>query len=287
MKTIHVLLSMLAAALAVLGSSAPAWGDEKTERRRTQLLAEMRALAEQSTVTYESGAAQPKLVEKPVFRYDDQPRRFIDATMWVWTDEGRPVAFQKIEAEYHVTTDQPQWGYCFTSVSENLIAAGWKGEAGSSEKSFRSKEPGIEFREVAGAPALGATTNQRRRQAREISRQFQGTMLMDPINNITQEMRLLPTPIFEYSDETTKLLRGAVFGYAINGTNPDMLILIEARGDGDRATWHFAPARMTNGGITLRHNDKQVWEIPWLHPSQAPFSTWTFFKAQRKPVADE
>ncbi len=32
---------------------------------------------------------------KPVFRYSDQPRFFYDATLWVWTVDGLPVAMQK------------------------------------------------------------------------------------------------------------------------------------------------------------------------------------------------
>ena len=54
-----------------------------------------------------------------------------------------------------------------------------------------------------------------------------------------------PRRSIEYADPETKVLLGAVFGFEVNGTNPDLLVLIEVRGDGDKPAWHFAPARMT------------------------------------------
>ena len=47
------------------------------------------------------------------------------------------------------------------------------------------------------------------------------------------EMRLLSKPIFEYTDPKTHLPLGGIFGMASNGTNPDVLIEIEARHDSE------------------------------------------------------
>ena len=49
---------------------------EKGQRRRAQLLEEMRGLAQQTKVQFTKGEHQVELVKDPVFRYDDQPRRF-------------------------------------------------------------------------------------------------------------------------------------------------------------------------------------------------------------------
>jgi len=281
MKTIHVLLSMLAAALAVLGSSAPAWADEKTERRRMQLLAEMRSLAEQTSVEFESGGGQPKLAEKPVFRYDDQPRRFIDATVWAWTDAGRPVAFQKVEASIDDVTGVAKWGYCFASVSENLIQVQW--EHG---QKFQSTEAGVAFRPLPDAPAVADRSAARKRQARDLSREFSARIVLNPRTNSTEEMRLLATPIHEYDDSAGEYL-GAAFGYSTSGRNPDLLILVEARQADGMRRWHYAPVRMTIGGVAIKLHDKTVWEVPFLEPRPQDFPSWTFFYQPRKPVEGE
>src|SRR5262245_55114821 len=92
--------ALFTALSAVAALALPGRADEKADRlaQRQELLAQMQGLAEKTSVKYTNGESPIKLVDKPVFRYDDQPRRFIDATMWIWTDGGRPVACQKIEA---------------------------------------------------------------------------------------------------------------------------------------------------------------------------------------------
>jgi hypothetical protein len=272
---------MLAATLAVLGGSAPAWADEQTEQRRMQLLAEMRSLAEKTAVEFDSGDSAPKLVEQPVFRYDDQPRRFLDATMWIWTEGGRPVACQKIEAKLEFNRGDPLWGYCFTSLTADKLKVAWEG------RTYRSTEPGIAFQPLPAAPAPAVGNTQRKRQLRELARGFSGRILQNPRTGDSSEMRLFATPIFEYSDPTTKQLTGAVFGFETNGTNPDLLVLIEARGEPDKPQWQFAPARMTNGGITLLYRDREVWEAPFVEPGQGPFANWLFFQVPRTPVPGE
>jgi hypothetical protein len=209
-------------ASAMLSASIP-HSEEPGSARRDALLAQMRRLAEQTEIKYENGAKAPVLNPNPIFRYDDQPRRFIDATMWVWSVEGRPAAFQKVEAKYHVATDKPEWGYCFGSVSPELLSVEWPGG-----RTFRSTEPGIVFRKITAAPQVAPSGAARRRQLRDLARRFSCRIVTDPRNNVTQETRLLTRPLVEYADAKTEA-PGAVFAFAANGVNPDVLVLVEAR----------------------------------------------------------
>ncbi|HEX5106763.1 MAG TPA: hypothetical protein VFV87_23245 [Pirellulaceae bacterium] len=271
---------LLVAAVA-LGPLGAARGEDSAERRN-EYLKQMNALAKATDVRLAESDDPARLVESPVFRYDDQPRRFLDATMWIWTDGVRPVACQKIEARRHFDTDKPLWGYCFTSTSAEPIAARWSGD-----RRWRSTEAGIEWQPVPGAGAPRATSAARRLQAREIARGFACRMLINPRTEETAAMRLLTTPIYEYADPESKLLVGAVFGFEVNGTNPDLLVLVEARGDADKPAWHFAPARMTTGGLKLKYGDKAVWECPFVEPTTGPYSNWLFFSTPREPLAGE
>ena len=89
--TLLTLLCGLGLSLALVAAA-----DDKAEReaRRAELLKQMKALAEASDVRLAADDRPATLVTSPVFRYDDQPRRFIDATMWIWTEGARPVACQ-------------------------------------------------------------------------------------------------------------------------------------------------------------------------------------------------
>jgi len=269
--------------------TSPAAADEKVERRRQQLLAEMQSLAQQTKVSSAGSTIPLKLADKPVFRYDDQPRRFIDATMWVWTDQGRPLAFQKIEAVEYGDAAAPdsRWQLCFTSTSPDLLAVQWP-----EKRTFHSAEPGIAFAPLAAAPEVAEGNAQRKRQARDLARKFTGRIVTSPKANIVQQMRLLTTPIFEYTDPETREFQGAVFGLSTNGTNPDVLLVLEVREDKVRAgeerlAWHFAPARMTCCEVTVAFADTKVWQVDWVNGTEAPFATWTFFSSPRQPAAAE
>jgi hypothetical protein len=261
--------------------AAPCRGDDAAEGRRTELLEQMRSLAQKTAVEYASGTSRPKLVEQPIFRYDDQPRRFIDATMWVWIDAGRPVACQKIEAKLEFNTGEPLWGYCFTSLSTEKLKVAW------ADRSYCSTEPGIVFQPLPDAPAPAAGSTQRKRQIRELARGFSGRILQNPRTGDSSQMRLLTTPIFEYADPQTSILNGAMFGFETNGTNPDLVVLLEVRGSPEKPEWQFAPARMTTGGITLNYRDEKVWEAPFVSPHDGPFANWLFFRTPRTQVPGE
>ena len=56
-------------------------GDEPNERQRAELLAQMRALAEQTKVQFAEGERKPELVKDPALRSAAPPRGFIDATL--------------------------------------------------------------------------------------------------------------------------------------------------------------------------------------------------------------
>jgi hypothetical protein len=279
----RIVLCLLLAS-GVISCLAQVGADEtsKNEEKRARMLKQMTDLAAEAKLILKNARREPKLVPQPVFRYDDQPRRFIDATMWVWTDGGRPVAFEKVEAMIHRDTGEAQWGYCFTSVSEDQVAIHW-----NETRDYHTTQAGTEFKPLEGAPEVFAKESQRKRQARDLAKGFAARVVIDPKNNTTQEMRLLTTPIYEYTDEKTKEYSGSVFALSTNGTNPDLLVLLEPREGGGKLQWQIAPARMTSGGVTLNYRDKKVWDCPFVSPREAPFATWTFFQVPRKALSEE
>ncbi|HWB11661.1 MAG TPA: hypothetical protein VG826_20690 [Pirellulales bacterium] len=277
-----VLLVSLLASLTVgpaCAAEPESAAEDMRERRRAQLLEQMKKRAEATSVRYQEGDREPKLVDSPIFRFDDQPTRIVDATMWVWTDAGRPVAFQKVEA---MDNGQTFWTTCLASVDKNLLVVKW-----SDRREFRSTEPGVEFRPLAGAAAVPAENAGRKLAARKLVRDF-SARIYDVRLDTSEEMRLLPTPILEYGDPETKSFRGAVFGLSTRGTNPAVLILLEplAAADGG-LVWHYAVARMTSCGVLLKHQEKTVWEVDVHRESPRDFPTWTFFFSPRRELPDQ
>ena len=265
--------------LCILAVSLEA--DEPREQQRAALLEQMRTIAQGTRVEFISEQEPLDLLDKPVFRYDDQPRGFVDATMWTWTHNGRPIALQKVEATIAIDTGLPRWGFCFTSLAEQTIRTEWKHGL-----KYQSREPGVTFKPVPGAAAVADRATARKRQLRDVARNFSARILINPRNNTTQEMRLLTTPLYEY-DGADKLPKGAVFGFSTNGTNPDLVIVTEAREVEGKLAWHYAPARMTTGGLTVKYGDEVVWEAEFSEPGVSNYPTWTSFSMRREPVESE
>jgi hypothetical protein len=266
---------MTAAWIASLSMIALCNADGPREKERAALLDQMRTLAKGTSVEFISGKEQPQLHDKPLIRYDDQPRGFVDATMWTWTKDGRPVALQKVEATLSIDTGKPRWGFCFTSLAEPTIRAEWKHGL-----KYQSREAGTKFQAVPKSPAVADKGAARKRQLRDIARAFSARILLNPRTNSTQELRLLTTPLYEYEDDA-RLPAGAVFGFACNGTNPDLVIVVEAREAGGTQLWHFAPARMTTGGLNVKYGDETVWTAEFSEPGVADYPTWTSFSMPR------
>lgn len=255
--------------------------DEPREKQRTLLLEQMRTIAKETQVEFVSRKDQPQLYDKPLIRYDDQPRGFVDATMWTWTNNRRPVALQKVEAMSGIDTGTPRWGFCFTSLAEPTIRAEWKHGL-----KYQSREAGTTFQPVPESPVVADKVTSRRRQLRDLARNFSARIVINPRANSTQELRLLTTPLYEY-DNDEKLPAGAVFGFACNGTNPDLVIVVEAREVDGKRLWHFAPARMTTGGLNVKYRDETVWKAEFSEPGKANYPTWTSFQIPRLEAENE
>jgi len=234
----------------------------------------MRKLAASVVIENPSGPS-PQLLGEPVFRYSDQPRRIVDATLWVWVVDGRPAAMQKVEAVER--PDGPGWTVCFASFAPELLKVEWTGG-----QQLECSQPGVAFQPLPSPPELSADAI-RPLQTRQVARRFAARIVNDPDQNTVEQMRLLARPIFEYSHPETGLLTGAVFGFASNGTNPDAYLVLEAnQQEGNQADWRYAWVRMTSGGVTGLLDNEPIWSCDWVRPQSVPRENWMFFKLNRE-----
>ncbi|MBW3540910.1 MAG: hypothetical protein KY476_11620 [Planctomycetes bacterium] len=253
-----------------LSANEPVRGAEDGDGER--LLKAMRQLADGTIIRQKDSPDSDSftLVDKPVFRYSDQPRRIVDATLWVWTDGVRPVALQKVEA--YVRNGEPAWTICFASFSPELLEVRWP------DRTLVCKRPGLVLEPLPDPPALAEGEAARSLQLRRAARRFSSRIVHDPRNDVVEQMRLLPRPIYEYANDEAGLLAGAIFGLASNGTNPDAYLVIEVtRDETGAAAWQYGVVRMTSGGVTVSLDDREVWTSEWLHPSPLPRESWMFF----------
>ena len=198
----------------------------------------------------ESDRPVPLLAE-PIFRYDDKARGIQDSTIWAWGPRGRPSAVLKLEVNPARPTDR-HWLYGIVSLSPKPIKVegndGWQWSASG---------PGLVLHDLAGAPPPAATESLRLSQMKRLSRRFEAYEYSGPHGRL--QLRILAHPIHRYADPSVALVDGAIFGFAY-GTNPDLLLVIEATRQRDAAPkWQYAVARLGAGKLFLNIDRKEVW----------------------------
>jgi hypothetical protein len=187
-----------------------------------------------------------EITRAPLHRWNDPTREFSDAALWAWKASGRPVAAITIELY------PDRWGFEFVSLTTTPV------EADDGQLHWATKKAGVEFREIPRTSAPGASEAERLRQMRDLAKRFSAREFWD-VTGRDYVLRLLPQPIDRYADPASGLVDGAMFIYA-NGTNPEVILLLEARRQGDNPpTWFYAAAPVTTAAPTLKLDHNDIW----------------------------
>jgi hypothetical protein len=161
-------------------------------------------------------------------------------------------------------------------LSEELITVDWP-----EHPRFPARTPGVKFAPVLKADAPATTARERTSQMKSLKDRFSGRLGQDSSGKGGAETRTMAKPIFEYSDPAGGLPLGAIFGMSSTGTNPDLLLLIEARRDADgKWRWEYAHARMTSTSVIVRLDDVEVWAEASV-PNNMAFDNWAFYFLRR------
>jgi hypothetical protein len=262
----------------LLGPTASLCAQESADPKLQKLADEARARAEGIEVNVVNGGRTTKatLHANPLMKYTDVPRQIEMATMWVWQIEGQPVALGKVEA--YQRKEGSKWLYCFTSGSTGLVESKWP-----DGRRFQARKPGMEWGALNG-PAPQETAAGQLRQMKELFTRFTATA-RDDLLKTTDELRPLARPIHEYSSPKQGVIQGILCGFAANGTNPDVVVALEAIGskDGkDSPSWRFGVIGMTASGISVKLDKTEVYTRPYSR-SAGVFDTWTYFREDAPP----
>jgi hypothetical protein len=204
-------------------------------------------------------------------KYTDVPRQIEMATLWVWEDDGLPVALGKVEA--YQRKEGMKWLYCFASVSTGLVEAKW-----SDGRLFQARKPGLQWTTIQG-PAPQETTAGRRRQMKELFLRFTATT-RGGVSTTSDELRPLARPLHEYSAPKQGVVQGIMCGFAANGTNPDIIVALEAvsaANDKDPPkSWRYGVIRMTTSSVSVKLDKDEVFTREFVN-SLADRDEWTHF----------
>ena len=246
----------MAAALALYLTMATALRSEEPTPKKEESLALKEAREHVLELTVQGSAkgreAPIEMLPNPLLTFADAARNNEAGTLWAWGKSGRPVAF--LELYRNAGSGQP-WAHALTLTSPELIQL--KAPTG---QRWTPKKSHFALQDVPGSPEVGSQPAVRLRQMKDISRRFEAHEFWDP-NNSRFEMRLLVQPVHRYQDEAAKLIDGAVFVLA-HGTNPEVLVQIEAHAADKSASWKYSLVRLGSAEMHVLFDGKEVWTEP-------------------------
>jgi hypothetical protein len=210
--------------------------------------------------------AEKSLTPVPVIRWRNVPRgQEGEAMMVVWPHKGRPVAMASIYP----------WAGKMIHEFDSLSREGTLIAREKDRVFWTPETAGVEFKDVPKAPKPAKTPAERLRQMKAIAEGFQATMTGWAANNSDQEvLRLLPRPLYRYDlanakDPDPKLIDGGLFAF-VQGTDPEVVMALEAIGTAENAVWQYACVRATSGGLEVKHGDEVVWTARKHPPGKDP-----------------
>jgi len=216
----------------------------------------------------DNSEALPKLLADPVLRWSNPAVGEIHGNVFLWTIDTRPVVVASL---YQWFSPHTHMSHEFHSLAQTRLRAKYE-----DNEVWTTREAGVTFLPLPEAPVPASSAPQRLLQMRKFAKGFSATK--KERDGALSELRLLPQPIYRYAAEKEGLLDGALFTF-VQGTDPEVFLLLEARGENKKSEWFFAATRMNGVGFSLRYNDREVWAadiLPWRDISSHRESYTTF-----------
>jgi hypothetical protein len=189
---------------------------------------------------------------EPVLRYTDSMRLTTDSSLWIWGTSGRPIAIAAIE-HYPKHPAANRWICELASLSNERISVEY-----GREIDWTANKPGLELARLKGAPPPAEQPAARLTQIKQLQRRFTAHEKANVEGRI--ELRPLAKPLHRYQDADAGIVDGAIVSFA-NGTNPEVLLVLEARTTGKAAAeWQFALVQMSGEAVFAELDGNEIWK---------------------------
>jgi hypothetical protein len=195
-------------------------------------------------------------LKEPVLHRSQEIAGNSKGSIFLWVEpSGRPAAISDVFLFAEGTG-----GYSLNNEWHSLSASPLRAES-SNVVMFNATRPGLEWKPIPNAQAPADTPPGRDRQARRLAERFSA----DWVNHKNQryQLRLLTTPLHRYDTIDSPVSRGGALFALCQQTDPELLLLIEARKSGVEYRWEYAPAGFSDMDLYLRLDGKEVWrDVP-------------------------
>ncbi len=244
---------------SILAIALTATGQEPTPREPRSRSEQLLSLHVQDAASYaifrDTAKKQPlELRREPIYRWSNPTRvGGQEGDVFLWTYQGRPEVVASIFSHPHNRGNLRTVCHELHSLSEAVLTVDRE-----SPNQWVPQGPGVELKPVPGAPTPAATPAARLVQLRALARDFSGRSLSD--KNQAWTLRLLPRPLHRYESTDPEVIDGAVFALVSSaGTDPEIILLLEARKTAEGSRWVFGAARFSDMSLWLKYKEDEVW----------------------------
>ena len=243
-------LAFQADALAQPRAGEPATDVDRAEETVRRARAEA---ARYRVVRDDDPQAQIELREKPILKWSNPTEGALFGSVVLWTADGRPEAVASLYRWYGL---KREFHAEFKSLSTHPLKT-----TREMELVWDAREPDVAFRELAHDSSPAVKEGRRAQQMRDIARRFTA-QLVHPRKG-REALRLMPQPVYRYEKLPKDVLDGALFAF-VQGTDPEVFVLVEAEKAQEGARWRYALSRMNMYELHVALDDKEVWSAPEL-----------------------
>jgi hypothetical protein len=241
--------------MVVLGLTLLMFAADPDEGLAKQMLPIYVKEASEYSMAVESSPKQPlELKKEPVFEWSNPVRSGVQqGVVFLWLRDGRPAALGCVFSQPATKLPGRRVFHEFHALDPDKLLVSrpnalneWKPQAGLERKELPD----------AGAPATAAGA--RLVQMRRLAQEFAG---FETDNEGKRwDLRLLPAPLYRYPEAKSGVIDGALFTLVSNaGTDPEVLLLLEAREADGKLRWEYACGRFSDRSLYVQRKDKDIW----------------------------
>ncbi|QDV46333.1 hypothetical protein Enr13x_62420 [Stieleria neptunia] len=196
-----------------------------------------------------------RLHDESILKWSNPIAGEVYGNVFLWTDQGRPQVIGSIF----------QWYSPMTHGSHEFHSLASEPLTGARDGTLVWKSPGagIRWQPVPDSTPPAESAAVRLRQARAISRAVQ--IEKTDRAGVSRRLRLLAQPLFRYSDASSNVRDGMLFVF-VQGTDPEVFLMVEAIEAKAKLQWQFALVRMNSVKFVATYRDQEVWRTeiwPW------------------------
>jgi hypothetical protein len=229
--------------------------DEPVESLAKQMLPIYAKEASEYSMAVESAPKQAlELKKEPVLEWSNPVRSGLQqGVIFLWLRDGRPAALASIFSQPDAKLPGRRVYHEFHALDPEKLVVSRTGALNE-----WTPQGGVERKEFPDAGTPATTPGARLVQMRQLAQEFSGHE--EDEEGKRWDLRILPAPLFRYPAAKSGVVDGALFTLVSNaGTDPEVLLLLEAREDAGKLRWEYACGRFSDRSLHVQRKDKEVW----------------------------